>query len=65
MTPETGLSVSPQLDSAGFVSRPTNWASVAQGLFKVAPGADTPGIPKNASGPVGIPLKRSTSGVRR
>ena len=27
--------------------------------------SDMIGIPKNASGPVGIPLKRGTSGVRR
>ena len=45
-----------------FVARVTKQASTAQGLFKVGPGSDTLGIHKNASGPVGIPLKSGTSG---
>ena len=44
-----------------FVLRHTNWTSMAQGLFKVGPtpgsSPDAPGIPKNAPGTVGIPLK--------
>ena len=37
-----------------FLARPTKRASVAQGLFKVCPGAgqNWPGIPKIASGPL-------------
>ena len=53
-----------------FVGHPTNQTSVAQGLFlrwvrvqSCSP--DAPGIPKNASGTVGIPLKRGASGARQ
>ena len=34
-------------------------------FFKVGPSADAPSIPKNASGPVSILLKRGTSGDRQ
>ena len=53
---------------AVFVDRPTNRMGMAQGYFMVGPrqsrSLDTPGIPKNASGPIGIPPKRGASGVR-
>ena len=52
-----------------FVDRPTKRASVAQGLFLrwvhvQGCNWDTPGFPKNASSPVGIPLKRGILGAR-
>ena len=40
-----------------FVLHPTNRRSVTQGLSKVGP--DAGGSSKNASGPVGIPLKKA------
>ena len=56
-------------DQAIFVDHPTKRASVAQGLFMVGPtqsrSPHAPGGPKNASGPVGIPLKRGASGARQ
>ena len=52
-----------------FVVRPTDCTSVAQGLFKwvraQGRSPDTPGGSKNASGTVGIPLQRGTSGIQR
>ena len=68
-----GRSVCPKLsDSTAcrksvFVVRPTNRTSVAQGFFRwvqvLGRSPDTPGGSKNALGPVGILLKRSTSGA--
>ena len=53
-----------------FVGRPTLRASMAQGLFfrwDRAQGRSphAPGVPKNAYGPVGIPLIRGASGAGR
>ena len=53
-----------------FVLRPTYWTSMTQGLFLrwvQAQGRSphAPGISKNASDPVGIPLKRGASGAGR
>ena len=56
-------------DRAIFDERPTRWTSVAQGLFRwfraQDRGPDTPGGSKNASGPIGIPLKRGALGATR
>ena len=49
-----------------FVDRPTLRANVAQGLFLWSAVAHTrPAFPKNAYGPVGIPLIRGASGAGR
>ena len=52
-----------------FVFHPTKRTSMAQGFYRwvrrQGRSPDTLGIPKNASGPVGIPLKRAASGARQ
>ena len=67
----TGFGVSYAKDGPGvFVDRPTLRASVAQGLFyggsgRRAVARTRPAFPKNAYGPVGIPLIRGASGAGR
>ena len=60
----TGLLIS----AAGIFVRPTNWTSMAQGLFKVGPmqgrNQHTTSSYKNALCPVSIPLKRVLLGAR-
>ena len=56
--------------AAVFVDRPTQRASVAQGLFYGGSGRRAVAhtrlaFPKNAYGPVGIPLIRGASGAGR
>ena len=55
VTSEVGLTTDRDLSVLIFDERLTRRTSVAQ---------DTPGGFKNATGPVNIPLKRSTSGTR-
>ena len=60
----------PLYEAAVFVTRPTECESVAQGLFfggsrRRAVDHTRPGFPKNAYGPVGIPLIRGASGAGR
>ena len=47
-----------------FVARPTEWASVVQGLFFDESGAHTHRIAKNTFSPIGIPFIRGSSGNR-
>ena len=56
-------------NQAVFVLGPTNWTSMAPGFLRwvraQGRSPNAPGIPKNPSGPVGIPLKRGASGARQ
>ncbi len=59
-----------QIPAAVFVDRPTQRASMAQGLFLGGTGRRAvahmrPAFPKNTYGPVGIPLIRGASGAGR